>query len=110
MNWRASALDAARVRMTWLLPALFGTGITATILTAFRESDPAIYVTAVAFAPMIAAISGNAGLQTSAIVVSGLATGHLAALRLATVLSREVRIAVLVALSAPSSERRPAAS
>ncbi len=94
-----SALHAARVRMTWLLPALLGTGITATILTTFRSHNPAIYLAAVAFVPMIAAISGNAGLQTSAIVVSGLATGHLAALRLATVLGREVRIAVLVALS-----------
>jgi len=48
---------------------------------------------------MIAAISGNAGLQTSAIVVSGLATGHLVALRISQVFSREVRIALLVALS-----------
>ncbi|MGE5293754.1 MAG: magnesium transporter [Solirubrobacterales bacterium] len=94
-----SVIHAARIRMTWLLPALLGTGITATILTAFRSHNPTVYLTAVAFAPMIAAISGNAGLQTSAIVVSGLATGHLAALRLATVLSREVRIAALVALS-----------
>jgi magnesium transporter len=93
-----SALHAARIRMTWLLPALIGTGVTATILTVFRDHNPAIYVAAVAFAPMIAAISGNAGLQTSAIVVSGLATGHLAALRLTTVFSREVRIAAVVAL------------
>jgi len=35
-----------------------------------------LYTAAIAFVPMIAAISGNAGLQTSAIVVSGLATGH----------------------------------
>jgi magnesium transporter len=48
---------------------------------------------------MIAAISGNAGLQTSAIVVSGLATGHLVALKLSQVFTREVRIALLVALS-----------
>jgi len=47
---------------------------------------------------MIAAISGNAGLQTSAIVVSGLAAGHLADLRLREVFQREVPIAVLVAI------------
>ena len=58
-----------------------------------------IYTAAFAFVPMIAAISGNAGLQTSAIVVSGLATGHLAALKLSQVFSRETRIALLVALS-----------
>ena len=53
---------------------------------------------AFAFAPMISAISGNAGLQTSAIVVSGLAAGHLADLRLREVFQREVPIAILVAI------------
>jgi len=101
---RFSALHAARVRMTWLLPCLIGTGITAMVLMLFHkkfdlEDLGPIYATAIAFVPMIAAISGNAGLQTSAIVVSGLATGHLAALRLSQVFTREARIALLVALS-----------
>jgi magnesium transporter len=66
----------------------------------FRLEDMAfVYTAAIAFAPMVAAISGNAGLQTSAIVISGLATGHLAALRLSQVFTREVRIALLVALA-----------
>jgi magnesium transporter len=58
-----------------------------------------VYTAALFFVPMIAAISGNAGLQTSAIVVSGLATGRLVALTLGQVFAREVRIALLVALS-----------
>ncbi len=100
---RFSAAHAARIRMTWLLPCLIGTGITALVLILFgRQFDLAnlaiVYTTAVAFVPMIGAISGNAGLQTSAIVVSGLATGHLAALKLSQVFGREVRIALLVAL------------
>jgi magnesium transporter len=99
-----SILHAARVRMTWLLPCLIGTGITALVLMFFHEkfsfgNIARIFTAAVAFVPMIAAISGNAGLQTSAIVVSGLATGHLAALKLSQVFTREVRIAFLVALS-----------
>lgn len=99
-----SILHAARVRMTWLLPCLIGTGITALVLMFFHEKFSfgnlaRIFTAAVAFVPMIAAISGNAGLQTSAIVVSGLATGHLAALKLSQVFTREVRIAFLVALS-----------
>jgi magnesium transporter len=85
--------------MTWLLPCLIGTAITALVMMFFKSNNPVIYVAAVAFVPMIAAISGNAGLQTSAIVVSGLATGHLVALRLSQVFAREVRIALLVALS-----------
>ncbi|MGD2094634.1 MAG: magnesium transporter [Phycisphaerales bacterium] len=99
-----SALRAARVRMTWLLPCLIGTGITALVLMFFHEKFNVeelsiVYTAALAFVPMIAAISGNAGLQTSAIVVSGLATGHLVALKISQVFTREVRIALLVALS-----------
>jgi len=100
-----SVFHAARVRMTWLLPCLIGTGVTALVLMFFHDrfhidnNLSLIYTAALAFVPMIAAISGNAGLQTSAIVVSGLATGHLVALRLSQVFTREVRIALLVALS-----------
>jgi magnesium transporter len=94
-----SAFHAARVRMTWLLPCLIGTAITATVMIFFKTHHLMIFVAAAAFAPMIQAISGNAGLQTSAIVVSGLATGHLAALKFSQVFTREVRIALLVALS-----------
>jgi magnesium transporter len=99
-----SIFRAARVRMTWLLPCMFGTAITAFLGLFFRNlffeiQLLPIWTVAFAFAPMIAAISGNAGLQTSAIVVSGLATGHLADLRLKEVFQREVPIALLVAVS-----------
>ena len=94
-----SVVHAARVRMTWLLPCLIGTAVTTLVLMFFRNNNPITYLAAVAFVPMIAAISGNAGLQTSAIVVCGLATGHLAAQRLSQVFTREVRVAFLVALS-----------
>ncbi|UCF43655.1 MAG: magnesium transporter [Planctomycetota bacterium] len=99
-----SVLHAARVRMTWLLPALLGTAVTALVLMFFHrkfdfENLAIVYTAAIAFVPMIAAISGNAGLQTSAIVVCGLATGHLAAQRLSQVFMREFRIALLVALT-----------
>jgi len=99
-----SIAHAARVRMTWLLPCLIGTAVTAIVILVFRDIFTQaeflpIYLTAIAFSPMICAISGNAGLQTSAIVVCGLATGDLAALRLGQVFAREVRVALFVALS-----------
>ncbi|MHC4496330.1 MAG: magnesium transporter, partial [Planctomycetota bacterium] len=99
-----SVFHAARVRMTWLLPCLIGAGVTAVVLMLFDDKFSVqhlypVYTAALCFVPMIAAISGNAGLQTSAIVVSGLATGHLVALRFGQVFAREVRIALLVALS-----------
>ena len=94
-----SAFNAARIRLTWIVPCLLGTAITALVMQFFEGQHKEIYFIAAAFVPMIAAISGNTGLQTSAIVVQGLATGHLAALRFGQVFSREVRIAVIVALA-----------
>ena len=72
--------------MTWLLPCLAGTGLTALAGLVFKDiftqsGTPYIFTMAIIFAPMIAAISGNAGLQTAAIVISGLATGDLAAIK-----------------------------
>jgi len=99
-----SAVHAAGVRMTWLLPCLVGTAVTAVVVLLFKNvfieaGHLTIFLTAFAFTPMIAAISGNAGLQTSAIVVSGLATGDLAALKIGQVFAREVRVALFVALA-----------
>jgi len=93
-----SPLHAAKIRLTWIIPCLLGTAITALVMELFKARFEGVYLIAVAFVPMVAAISGNTGLQTSAIVVSGLATGHLAALRFGQVFSREVRIALLVAI------------
>ncbi|MBN1817017.1 MAG: magnesium transporter [Sedimentisphaerales bacterium] len=98
-----SILRAARIRMTWLLPCLAGTAVTTVVALFFKNvffdaKLVTIYATAVAFVTMVAAISGNAGLQTSAIVVCGLATGDLAALKLGQVFAREVRVALTVAL------------
>lgn len=95
-----SIIRAARVRMTWLLPCLIGTAITAFVLMFFQgKFTSTFYAALVIFVPMIAAMSGNAGLQTSAIVVRGLGTGDMAAENLKKVFVREVRIAFLVALS-----------
>ena len=94
-----SAFHAARIRMTWILPCLLGTLVTAVVMKVFQTQLGATFASAVLFCPMVAAISGNTGLQTSAIVMSGLATGHLAALRFGQVFMREVRIAALVATS-----------
>jgi magnesium transporter len=102
---KISILHAARVRMTWLTPCLIGTAVTSLVMIVFKnifnttQGLSIIHGTVVAFVPMIAAISGNAGLQTSTIVVAGLATGDLAALKLGQVFMREVRVALLVAVS-----------
>ncbi|MEE9294408.1 MAG: magnesium transporter [Phycisphaerae bacterium] len=96
-----SAVRAARVRMTWLIPCIIGTLAAAGVIAFFGQTSltSAHLAALLLFVPMIAATSGNAGIQTSTIVLRGFATGELAASRLQLVFAREVRIAVLVGLA-----------
>jgi len=61
-----------RARLPWLLIGLMGGIISATIISAY-EGQIGIYPEMAFFMTMIAAMGGNAGVQTSAIVVQGLA-------------------------------------
>lgn len=101
---RRSIFHAARIRLTWLLPCLMGTSITAFAMMMFKNFFMHhkifhLFGVAASFVPMITAMSGNAGLQTSAVVVCGLATGHLASGKLKQVFFKEVRVAALIAIS-----------
>ncbi len=94
-----SAFLAARVRMFWLLPCMVGTAFAGGVILAFRGLGFSAnhFLALVPFVPMIAATSGNAGMQVSAIIVRGFATGDIASTKLTRVFLREVRIGVLVA-------------
>ncbi len=95
-----SSVHAAQVRMAWLIPCIFGTLAVAGVIALFRESSlSAEQLTALLmFHAMIAATSGNAGIQTSTIILRGFATGELSATKMGYVFSREVRISILVGL------------
>ena len=95
-----SVLRAAGVRMSWLIPCMVGANIAATVLAAYGQSSLSkTQLTAlVMFVPLIAATGGNAGMQSAAIILRGLATGELAFSKLRWVFMRESRIAIVVAL------------
>ena len=61
-----------RARIPWLLIGLLG-GITAAIILGNFENDLGLYPEMVFFIPLIAAMGGNVGVQSSAIIVQGLA-------------------------------------
>ena len=90
---------AATVRLPWLLTCMFGALFSALIFFRVFEGNfsPEIWACIVMFVPAIAAIGGNSGMQTSTIVLRGLATGDLAALDLGQVFVRESRIGLIVA-------------
>lgn len=93
-----SVLQAARVRLSWLLPCMIVTLITAAVLKLSEKSlNMALFATLAPFVPLIGAIGGNSGIQISTIIVRGFSTGELASLRLAHVIAREGRIAAIMA-------------
>ncbi|ESU19418.1 magnesium transporter mgtE [Flavobacterium cauense R2A-7] len=67
-----SILELTRARLPWLVLALFGGFISVRVLNIFEpamESHKALFF----FTPLIAAMGGNVGVQSSAIIVQGLA-------------------------------------
>lgn len=94
----SSVLTAARVRLTWLIPCMLGTLLTAVVLrTSSGRFDLALFAALAMFVPMIGGMSGNSGIQISTIIVRGFATGELGGRKLLRALLREGRITLAVA-------------
>jgi len=70
-----SVLLLTRARLPWLAIGLAG-GITSSMIIGLYENDIQTYAGLAAFMPMIAAMGGNVGVQSSSIVVQSLASGH----------------------------------
>lgn len=66
----------SRARLPWLLIGLIG-GISSAKVISLNEGALEIYPQMAFFIPLIAAMGGNAGIQSSAIIVQGLASNTL---------------------------------
>ena len=64
--------ELTRARLPWLLIGTFGGLGAATIITGFQD-EMSKYLVLLSFIPLIQATAGNVGVQSSAIVVQGLA-------------------------------------
>jgi magnesium transporter len=92
-----SAVRVARSRLPWLLGALVGQLGGVSVLSYFQASLAA-KVTLVLYIPMIMATAGNIGIQTSSVVVRGLATGEIDFFHVGRHLLRELGTALVVGL------------
>jgi magnesium transporter len=90
----SSIFRISRVRLPWLIIGLFGEIIAATVLSNYSSALEKI-IALVFFIPVITAMGGNAGIQASAIVVRGLATGEINLNDTLRRLGKEVRVAIL---------------
>ncbi|MBT3232643.1 MAG: magnesium transporter [Calditrichaeota bacterium] len=86
-----------RSRLPWLLLGLLG-GISAAVVISNFEGQLARITSLVFFLPLVAAMGGNAGIQTSSVMVRGLATGEISGYGLAGRLAREGILALFAGL------------
>ncbi len=83
-----------RGRLPWLLLGLVGAALAGSVIGVFEETIRRVSILA-AFIPVVMAMAGNAGIQSSAIVVQGLASGDLWSTNIMRRLGKEVLVAVI---------------
>ncbi|HID05553.1 MAG TPA: magnesium transporter [Armatimonadetes bacterium] len=94
---RRSPFQIARMRLPWLAMTLGVELLAAMVIHAFDETLSQLILLA-SFMPIVSAISGNVGLQSSTIVVRGLATGHITLTEWWRPLLREFKVDLLMGM------------
>jgi magnesium transporter len=89
-----SVLEISRARLPWLILSFVGEIISAFILSSFSATMEKI-ITSAFFIPIVMAMGGSSGQQSSIIVVRGLATGEISFKDTGRRLFREIRVALL---------------
>jgi len=83
-----------RARIPWLLIGLIG-GVFAALVLSQYEADLKLYPEMAFFIPLIAAMGGNVGVQSSAIIVQGLAANTIGIESTGRKLLKEVSVALI---------------
>jgi magnesium transporter len=89
-----SAARLSRARLPWLIIGLLGGIVVAAVIGRFEE-DIQINPEMAFFIPLIAAMAGNVGIQSSAIIVQGIASNSLGLESTARKLLKEFLVALL---------------
>jgi magnesium transporter len=84
----------SRARLPWLIIGLFGGIIVSAVIGRF-EDDIKINPEMAFFIPLIAAMAGNVGIQSSAIIVQGIASNSLGLESTTRKLGKELLVALL---------------
>lgn len=93
-----SVFRVSRGRLPWLFIGLAGAGLSGLVINSFEGALEQAVVLAM-FIPVVMATGGNAGIQSSAIVVKGLASGEVWSSDLMRRLTKELAVALLNGLA-----------
>ena len=89
-----SIVRITRGRLPWLLLGMIGAAIAGSVIGVFEESIRRVSVLA-SFIPVVMAMAGNAGIQSSAIIVQGLASGDVWSANVLRRLGKETVVAIV---------------
>jgi magnesium transporter len=89
-----NVMRLTRARLPWLLIGLLGGVLGAKVIELY-EGDLQLYPEMAFFIPLIAAMGGNAGVQSSAIIVQGLANKSMGMSGIFSKLSKEFMVGML---------------
>ena len=90
----SSIFSVSRGRLVWLLLGLAGAYVSGLVIVGFEEALQVAPVLAL-FIPIVMAMAGNAGIQSSAIAVQGLASGDLWSSDLVRRIGKELAVALI---------------
>jgi magnesium transporter len=85
----------AKNRIVWLMVLLFSGMITGSILARFEEAFLVVPIL-VSFIPMLTDTGGNAGSQSSTLIIRGMAVNEISMKDIGTVVWKEIRVALIV--------------
>ncbi|RQW90944.1 MAG: magnesium transporter, partial [Geobacter sp.] len=91
-------LAISRVRLPWLITNLFGGLLTGYLMWLFRVALHEV-LALVTFIPVITAMGGNIGIQSSSIMIRGFAIGRVDFTNLKRFLYKEIRIGLLMGVA-----------
>ncbi|MFC2088794.1 magnesium transporter [Calditrichota bacterium] len=92
-----SFLKISWVRLPWLVIAFFGQIIAAFVIKSYEVSLQQV-IALTFFMPVIMAMGGNSGIQSSTIVIRGLATGEISLSNTKRRFFRELRVSLFIGL------------
>jgi magnesium transporter len=95
--WRKPAAKVARMRVPWIVICLFGEMISAFIVKLFSLTLERVIALAF-FIPVIMAMGGNVGTQSSAMITRGFATGEVDFNKVGKILFKEIMIGFFMGL------------
>ena len=91
----AGVLDLARKRILWLMVLMISATLSGQIITRYQAVFAAVPAL-IAAIPMLMDTGGNAGSQSSTLVIRGMAVGELSVRDALRVLGKELRVSLLV--------------